>query len=70
MDGTTGIGGGTVAQVDAAWKVAEVADFDGDGKSDLLWQYADGSLAIWEMDGLAVVGSVSLYNPGANWHVA
>jgi hypothetical protein len=23
---------------DATWKIAEVADFDGDGKSDILWR--------------------------------
>lgn len=29
-------------------------DFDGDAKSDILWQHTDGTVAIWFMDGLTI----------------
>jgi hypothetical protein len=37
-------------------EVALAADFDGDGKADILWQNTDGSLAIWLMDGGSSLG--------------
>jgi hypothetical protein len=33
------------------WHVKASADFDGDGKSDILWQGDDGTAAMWLMDG-------------------
>jgi hypothetical protein len=34
------------------WGAAAVADFNRDGKSDILFQHEDGAVAVWEMDGL------------------
>jgi hypothetical protein len=31
------------------WNVQQIADFNGDGKSDILWQHTDGRTAIWLM---------------------
>jgi hypothetical protein len=43
---------GTVA--DPTYQVQAVADFDGDGKADLLWRGTTaGDLWLWAMDGLA-----------------
>jgi len=36
----------------ADWKAIAVADFDGDGKPDILFQNDDSSLAVWLMDGV------------------
>ena len=54
-----------------SWHVKGAADFNGDGKSDILWQHDSGLPAIWTMDGTnvtqtAVAGS---FNPGADWHI-
>jgi hypothetical protein len=51
--------------VDAAvWTIAGVADVNGDGKSDLVWQDgAAGWLAAWLMNGLTLIDSVSLTPP-------
>jgi hypothetical protein len=39
------------APVDPAWQVKGVGDFDGDGRSDILWRHTDGQVAIWRMAG-------------------
>jgi hypothetical protein len=44
-------------------------DFNGDGRSDILWQNNDGSVAIWEMNGTNVIGSAVVVNQGPSWHV-
>ena len=49
------------AVVDLSWKVAAIGDFDGDGKSDLLWRYygpgdLQGLDVIWYMDGAEILG--------------
>ena len=46
------------------------ADYDGDGKSDILWQHDNGTPAVWLMNGLSVaMYGPALPNPGADWHV-
>jgi hypothetical protein len=37
---------------DTGWKVVADGDFNGDGKPDLLFQYKDGTLIVWLMDGV------------------
>ena len=85
-DGTAGIwlmDGFTATSVGAAgpngpwpfnpgpsWHVKGDADFDFDGRSDILWQNNDGTPAMWRMNGLAAVtlGAVGT-NPGPDWHI-
>ena len=45
-------------------------DFDGSGTADILFRATDGSVALWQMNGLASTGGGALYNPGAAWTVA
>ena len=56
------------------WQVKGTADFNGDGKSDILLQNANsGACYVWEMDGLALrtggTGYVG-WTPGKEWQVA
>ena len=41
--------------VDNSWKIAGTGDFNGDGKSDILWRNDDGSTNIWLMNGANVL---------------
>ena len=45
-------------------------DFNGDGKTDILWQKADGSAMIWNMNGLTYLSTTSLASePDTNWKI-
>lgn len=58
---------------DPRWRIASVADLDGDNKVDIIWQHADGSLAAWLMDRWLLKDGASL-SPNrpsdTNWVVA
>jgi hypothetical protein len=57
-------------QSGTGWQIKGSGDFNNDGKSDILWQHADGTAGIWLMDGMTVLnqGPVGT-NPGPSWHV-
>ena len=46
-------------------------DFDGDSKSDILWQSSSGRAEAWLMDGTnaTFVSAAGPFNPGPSWHV-
>ena len=73
--GDLNAGGGAVF-LGAAWSVAGIGDFNGDGKSDIIWRNASGEVAEWQMNGSTIIGSNDLnaggvaVAPAANWSVA
>lgn len=72
LQGTTQTGGALLlgAQAPATtWRAKFLADFDGDGKDDILWEKADGTTAIWLMNGTAYAGGGVILGPGTGWHV-
>jgi hypothetical protein len=70
MDGLNTIGGGAIgSNPGSSWHVDATGDFNGDCKSDILWQHDSGLPAIWTMDGTAVTGTATLSNPGSDWLV-
>jgi hypothetical protein len=58
--------------LDTSWQPGGLGDFDGDGKTDVLWRGADGSMRVWLMDGPFVSsdGTFALEQVGAGWSVA
>jgi len=56
--------------VAAAWHVVGSGDYDGDGRSDILWQHDNGEAGLWTMNGLSVVAAGPTgSNPGSDWHI-
>jgi len=60
----------------ADWHALGASDFDGDGKTDILWRTDGGALAIWGMDGNQVTGAdyihsgaIKVGQPGTDWHI-
>jgi hypothetical protein len=55
---------------DQGWKVGGVADVNGDGKTDLVWQHTNGSILIWYMNGTsrASTGTVPTIVP-LGWQI-
>src|SRR5260370_36345530 len=69
MDGTAGIGGGSAGAGGAGWSIVGTGDFNGDGKSDILWAKGT-STWIWEMDGTTQIAGGSAGAAGAGWSIA
>ncbi|MBC7883357.1 MAG: VCBS repeat-containing protein [Anaerolineae bacterium] len=57
---------------DLAWEIAAVADFDGDGKADVLWRnYGTGSNRLWLMNGTVRHSTVELPTlSDTDWQIA
>jgi len=73
MDGTTAMSVAAVGPFNPGpnWQIKGSGDFNGDGKSDILWQGSDGMPAIWLMDGINFVSTSAAgsFNPGPSWQV-
>jgi hypothetical protein len=59
-----------VGNVGGTWSVAGTADFNGDGKGDILWRDGSGNTAVWLMNRASVLSSGSLGNIPTTWSVA
>jgi hypothetical protein len=72
MNGTNAVSVGAVGPFNPgpSWQIKGTGDFNGDNKSDILWQSDDGTPAIWLMNGMnaVTVGAVGPFNPGPSWH--
>jgi len=55
------------AVVGADWRVAGVADYNSDGKADILWQNGNGALMEWLMNGTQVASSYLPQNADSLW---
>jgi C1A family cysteine protease len=76
MVGTGVIGQGYPYQVsDTDWRIDRTGDFNGDGKTDILWRYygsggGQGTAIIWYMNGANVINSVYLpWVSDTNWKI-
>jgi hypothetical protein len=70
MNGSQVLQTGVLGSVPASWTAAETGDFDGDGKSDILWRNtANGAVAIWFMNGVQVSSPAPVGTVGLDWTV-
>ena len=60
----------SVGTMGTSWDVAGVEDFNGDGKSDILWHNDNGSLVMWQMNGTQIVKNQTVGSVTTDWHVA
>jgi hypothetical protein len=44
-----------VGNVPTTWSIVETGDFNGDGKSDILWRDTSGNVGMWFMNGTTVL---------------
>ena len=53
------------------WHVQGAGQFNGDGRSDILWQNDDsGQAAVWLMEGTTLLSGVGVGpSPGADWDI-
>lgn len=69
IDGTT-----TTASGDAAiappsdWTLMGQGDFDGDARTDLLWQQDGGLVAMWRMNGAQYADGAGVMTISTDWH--
>ncbi|MBI3414735.1 MAG: VCBS repeat-containing protein, partial [Verrucomicrobia bacterium] len=56
---------------DLGWRIVATGDLNGDGKTDLIFQHTDGSVAAWIMNGVNLVSATLLTpdNPGPGWRI-
>ena len=45
--------------------MAKVADYNGDGKADILWHKTDGSVSLWLMNGFEALDAATIGNAGS-----
>jgi FG-GAP-like repeat len=63
------IGGAAILGANPDWRVTHVADFNGDGKADLLWQNTNGAVTIWLMNGITTISAAGLLGANPDWRV-
>jgi hypothetical protein len=71
MNGTTVASSTTLpTPPPAAWHLSQVADFNGDHKSDLLWlNNANNTPSMWLMNGTSIISGTDLPAPPKSWKI-
>ena len=61
---------GSTVRPDSSWSVAEVADFNNDAQSDILWRNDNGAVAEWQTNGSQITGTTVPAAGGldGSWH--
>jgi hypothetical protein len=55
--------------VGSTWGIVQIGDYNGDGKSDILWKDGSGNLSIWFLNGSSISSTAGLGNIGTSWAV-
>jgi hypothetical protein len=60
----------TVAPTD--WHIEDTADFNGDGRADILWRHDSGAVALWQMNGALIAATPTVADAATaptDWHI-
>lgn len=69
MAGATPIAGKAVATLDPSWSFLGSADFQGMGRSAMLWRNTSGLIYDWQMNGTEIASSSFVAQIGPDWHM-
>jgi hypothetical protein len=69
MNGAAVLQAGGLGNVGTTWSIVQTGDYNGDGKSDLLWRDTSGNTVIWFMNGVGVSSTGSIGNISTVWTV-
>jgi hypothetical protein len=67
---TLGTAGASMFSIDPAWEIVQLADWNGDGKPDLLFRNRDsGVVFVWYLDGTTLAGSDFVNQIDPSWEI-
>ena len=55
--------------VSTNWNIVDTSDFNGDGKSDILWRGPTGDVAMWFMNGTQITSAPDFINVPTSWTI-
>jgi serralysin len=53
----------------ANWQIAATGDYNGDGKSDILWRSDSGTVVSWDMNDAQVTSTNVISTIPTDWHI-
>ncbi len=57
MNGDVALASSMIGAAPLDWSIAQIGDFSGDGKDDIVWRHTDGTLALCVMNGFSVTST-------------
>jgi hypothetical protein len=70
LSGASVVGAGSPGSVASPWTVAQTGDFNGDGRSDVLWyNTSSGQLVEWLLSSSSVIGGGSPGSAASPWQI-
>jgi hypothetical protein len=70
MDGAQVTGSAGVGNVPpSVWTIVGTGDFDGGGKTDIVWHDTSGNVAIWLMNGAQVTQAAGVGSAPTSWSI-
>jgi Ca2+-binding RTX toxin-like protein len=69
--GPVALSGQSLGFVPLSWQVASIGDYDGDGRSDILWRNVNGDVYVWNSNdtGPVAFAGQGLGHTPADWHI-
>ena len=61
--------GQDVGIVGNEWKIQDAADFNDDGKADILWRNTSGDLVMWQMNATTILSNTFITNVSTSWSI-